>query len=252
MTKFVVTVLILALGYFAFLKRTEPPKEIKIEETAATQAVIAEESATEQIVITARIPIGAALSNVETPVSAVTETAELDNDTELITERDEPKDNVDQTVIANEKKLAAAKTGPEVFELLQKLRIRMKKLSEISTVANTQNYARFFGTYEGPVVNRRQESVYTLKIVIKQNPDPAMPTIFGNFEINKGKDGIVKADFNGDFGMQLVGRDGLVISDTNERNNFQLYKLDNGMVAGTYYERRKASYRAYKFILKNK
>lgn len=242
MTKFFVAVLILALGYFVFLKRTEPPKEIKIEEPAIQQQTIATESSL----------IVAAVSNTVTPVSAVIGTAEPDNDTELIAEKDEPADNVDQTIIANEKKLVAAKTGPEVFELLQKLRIRMKKLSEISTVANTQNYARFFGSYEGPVVNRRQESVYTLKLVIKQNPDPAMPTISGSFEINKGKDGIVKADFNGDFGMQLVGRDGLVISDTNERNNFQLYKLDNGMVAGTYYERRKASYRAYKFILKNK
>ena len=252
MGKFFVAVLILALAYFVFLKRTEPPKEVKIEKVAVPQAMIAEEPAAQQTVIAERIPIGAAVSNVETPMSAVAEAAELDNDTELITAINEPKDNVDQTVIANEKKLAAAKTGPEVFELLQKLRIRMKKLSEISTVAKTQNYARFFGTYEGPVVNRKQESVYTLKLVIKQNPDPAMPTIFGNFEINKGKDGIVKADFNGDFGMQLVGRDGLVISDTNERNNFQLYKLDNGMVAGTYYERKKASYRTYKFILKNK
>ena len=123
----------------------------------------------------------------------------------------------------------------------------MKKLSSISTVAKTENYAKFFGSFEGPVINRRNESVYTLKLEIKQTSN-----ISGTFEVNKGKDGVVKGGFNGDFGMQLVGRDGLVISDTGENNNFQLYKMDNGMVAGTYYERRKASYRAYRFILKNK
>jgi len=246
MTKFFVAVLILALGYFVFLKRTEPPKEVQ------AQPIETQKPAVQQTTITRMIPLSSATTNAETPASAVVETAVLEAETELIAEKDEPKENVDQTVIANEKKLAQAKTGSEVFELLQKLRIRMKKLSEISTVANTQNYAKFFGNFEGPVVNRRNESVYNLKLQIRQNPDPQAAYINGSFDIDKAKDGKVKGYFNGDFGMQLVGRDGLVISDATESNNFQLYKLDNGMIAGTYYEKRKASYKVYKFILKRK
>ena len=244
MTKFVIAILVLVLAYFAFHTRTEPPKEVQVEEVSKIETSEPELIQTKEIVT---VPLSSATTIVEASVSApVLETAEVETETEAVIEKDEPRENVDQTVIANEKKLAASSSAAEVFELLQKLRIRMKKLSEISTVGKTADYAKFYGIFEGTVVNRRGESVYTLKLEIKD------AQIDSNFEINKGKNGKVKGYFNGDYGMQLVGRDALVISDATESNNFQLYKLDNGMVAGTYYEKRKASYRTYKFILKKK
>lgn len=255
MGKLLIAVLILVLGYFAFLKRTEPPKQVQAAEDQIEQIPMTHNpsvSSPSQSTVSAPVSASVALVATDSMVGDEGSLSDEDGTGELAKEKDEPRENVDQTVIANEKRLAASTSSAEVFDLLQNLRIRMKKLSTISTVANTSNYAKFFGSYEGPVVNRKQESVYNLKLEIKQNPDPAMPTISGSFELDKGKDGKVKGDFNGDFGMQLVGRDGLVISNTLEMNNFQLYKLDNGMLAGNYYEKRRASYKAYKFILKRK
>lgn len=256
MGKLLIAVLVLVLGYFAFFKHAEPPKQVQTAEDQIEQIPKPHNPSVSSLSqSTVSAPISAAVALVATDSVVVGDEGSLSDEGgtgELAEEKDEPRENVDQTVIANEKRLAASTSSAEVFDLLQNLRIRMKKLSTISTVANTSNYAKFFGSYEGPVVNRKQESVYNLKLEIKQNPDPAMPTISGSFELDKGKDGKVKGDFNGDFGMQLVGRDGLVISNTLEMNNFQLYKLDNGMLAGNYYEKRRASYKAYKFILKRK
>ena len=232
MTKILIALFVVGVaGYFFVQKRVAPPKDVTaVKEVIAPEDAQAQPEEPSEIQNTPLYHVNMdAVSTTVAPPSMddladaakeLETSAGTDKKDEPDEEADIPRENVDQTVIANEKKLAAANSGAEVFELLQKLRIRMKKLSSISTVAKTENYAKFFGSFEGPVINRRNESVYTLKLEIKQTSN-----ISGTFEVNKGKDGVVKGGFNGDFGMQLVGRDGLVISDTGENNNFQLYKI---------------------------
>lgn len=252
MTKFFVAVLILALAYFVFLKRAEPPKEIIISEEIPDKEGLSlspqadPSQALDRIKKETTIQFVSATSVTENPLPL--STTEEQSASETLTETDEPRENVDQTVIGNEKRLAASSSSAEVFDLLQKLRIRIKKLGETSTEATAKNFAPFIGSFEGSVVNRRQESVYGLKLEIKSVANG----IAGKFQIDKVKDGKVSGQFNTDSGVQLVGRDGLVINSDDEKNYFQLYKLDNGYIAGTYYERRTRSFRNYKFILKNR
>lgn len=245
MNKLLIAVFVLGIAYFAYHKRSQAfSKEVE-----KVDVVLQPEVSANRVAVSATTTATSATTDTEmaTTAESIQESEATD---ESATEIDEPKENVDQTVIANEKRLASSKSATEVFELLQKLRIRIKKLGAIATNANAESYAKFVGTYEGPVLNRRQESVYKLKLVIKQNDESGMPQISGSFVIDKAKDGIVKGEFKDDFGVQLVGRDGLVINSADEKNYFQIYRLDNSYIAGTYYEKKTRSFKVYRFILR--
>ncbi|AZZ38074.1 hypothetical protein CIK05_15115 [Bdellovibrio sp. qaytius] len=251
MTKFFIAVLALALAYFAFVKRTEPLKEIKSEETVQSET---QEQPTQQSAITARIPIGQAVTNLETPASATLETTTLqdenDKENELAPEVDQPRENVDQTIISNEKKLAGAHSSQEVIDLLRKLRFRLKNLDGISTTVTARDYAKFWGSYEGSVVNNRNEVLFGLKINLNAASD-TNSKIIGKYQIAKPGLPPTTREFYDEFSAQLAGRDGLVIGSP-DGHNFQLYKLDNGYLAGNYYEKTGRRIRTYRFILKNK
>lgn len=245
MAKIFFVLLALVAAYFVFQKRTDPPKEVQVTEEAV-----------EPTTMPARIIIASATVSAEISVSATTEIitsnaeAEIEKDSEVYLEKDEPRENVDQTVIANEKRLASSRSAAEAFELLSKLRIRIKKLSDISVQASPKEYEKFYGKYEGPVLNRRQESVYNLSFEVKPNPAGSTSKVSVQYFIGKVGDKATTGLWADENGYELVGRDGLVIQGG--ASYFQIYKLDNGYLAGSYYEKRKASYRVYRFLLKPK
>ena len=252
MTKFVIAILVLVLAYFAFHTRTEPPKEVQVEEISEIET---EEHAVVQTQETATIPVSSVTTSAETPVSAAAVVvAEADVEAEeSIVEKDEPRENVDQTVIANEKKLAEVKSAEEAFELLRKLRLRIKKLSEISVPAKASDYVKFWGSYEGPIMNNRNELIYNFNLTLEEELDDTAPRMKGSYNLKAPDKPSKGYTFSGrEFGARLVGRDSLVITSRNEDRYFQLYKLDNGHLAGNYYEKKTRSYRVYRFILKKK
>lgn len=257
MGKFLSAVLILVLAYFAFLKRTEPPKEVpapeeeQVEkfEITSPQPV----SGTPQSSVTSA-PVSATTIPFTTADSLVGDEGSLPDDVDSSGElaKDEPKENVDQTVIGNEKRLAEAKSAQEVFELLRKLRIRPRKLGDISTQATEKDYSKFWGSYEGSALNNRNEVIYGLKINFTA-PAPGVTTdILGKFQLSKPGVPINEDTFSSVRGLQLIGRDGIVFGVGNAGSYFQLYKLDNGYLAGNYYEKSSRRTRTYRFVLKNK
>lgn len=257
MGKLLVAVLILVLSYFAFFKRTEPPKEIQANTEQVEQITITHNSAVSSTShITSSSPVSTTTALVATDSTFGGEGAlpdEADGSGELAKEKDEPTENVDQTVIANEKRLAEARSAQEVFELLRKLRIRPKKLNEISTPAISKDYSKFWGSYEGPVLNNRQEVIFNFNIELKEDVSNGQSRIAGGYQmLTPGKPAKGFAFSSNQFGVQLVGRDALVINGLADGSYFQFYKLDNGYLAGNYYEKTSRRTKTYRFVLKNK
>ncbi len=255
MGKFLSAVLILVLAYFAFLKRTEPPEEVPAPEEHTEQFDITpapQVTSAPQAVASAPVSATIALTGTDSELGDEGSLSEeADGSAELI--KDEPKENVDQTIIGNEKRLAEAKSAQEAFDLLRKLRLRIRKLSDISVPATPKDYSKFWGSYEGPVVNNRQEVVFNFKIELKEETSNGQSRIAGNYQILKPgypAQGYIFSESQ--FGVQLVGRDALVINSTKQDSYFQFYKLDNGYLAGNYYDRSSKKRRTYYFILKNK
>lgn len=255
MGKFLGAVLILVLAYFAFLKRTEPPKEVPAPEEQAEQFEIippsSVSSAPQAVSSAASISATTALNATD---SVFGEEGSLSDDADESGElaKDEPKENVDQTIIGNERRLAEAKSAQEVFELLRKLRIRPRKLGDISTAATAKDYSKFWGSYEGSALNNRNEVIYGLKIDLVAPADGAKSNVIGNYQLNKAGQAPSKHEFSSANGVQLVGRDALVIETPQGQSYFQFYKLDNGYLAGNYYEKISRRTRTYRFVLKNK
>lgn len=253
MGKFLSAVLVLVLAYFAFLKRTEPPKEVPASEEQVEQFVMTSPptvSSTLQATVSAPVSTTTTLNATD---SVLGDEGSLPDDTdgfgELAKEKDEPKENVDQTVIGNEKRLAEAKSAQEVFELLRKLRIRPRKLGEISTAATAKDYSKFWGAYEGSALNNRNEVIYTLKIELKAATNEK---VVGKYQIAKPGEPPITHELYSEFGVQLVGRDALVIESPDGKSHLQFYKLDNGYLAGNYYEKTSRRTKTYRFVLKNK
>lgn len=248
MGKFLSAVLILALAYFTFLKRTEPPKEVPAPEEQVEQIAITHNpsvSSTPRIVVSAPV---STITTLNATDSVLGDEGSLQDDVDV-----SPIENVDQTVIGNEKRLAEAKSAQEVFDLLRKLRLRIKTLADISVPAAPKDYSKFWGSYEGPVMNNHQEVMFNFKITLKEELVDGRPRISGNYQILKPGDTPKGYTFNdNEFGVQLVGRDALVINSLKQEQYFQFYKLDNGYLAGNYYDRSSKKRRTYYFILKNK
>lgn len=253
MGKFLSAVLVLVLAYFAFLKRTEPPKEVPAPEEKAEKL---EATPSPPVSSTPQVPATSATNTTALTAtdSLVGEEGSLPDEADVSGElvKDEPKENVDQTVIGNEKRLAEAKSAQEVFELLRKLRIRPRKLGDISTEATVKDYSKFWGSYEGSALNNRNEVIYGLKINLVAPADGAKSNVIGSYQLNKAGQAASKHEFSSDNGVQLVGRDALVIETPQGQSYFQFYKLDNGYLAGNYYEKTSRRTRTYRFVLKNK
>lgn len=254
MGKFLTAVLILVLAYFTFLKRTEPPKEVDVAEPEVEQATVTHHSVVSipTLDVASQVTSVTAFTATDSAVGAEGSLPDEVDTLGTVNKKDEPRENVDQTIVANEKRLTSARSAAEVLELLHKLRIRMKKLEDLSSPATVKDYAKFLGSYEGSVLNRRQESVYNLRLEIKQIWENGKSQITGNYKLQKPTSEQLSGEFKDNFGVTLIGRDALVIYSPDQQNYFQIYKMDNGYLAGSYYEKGKASYKLYRFILKNK
>lgn len=256
MGKFLGAILILVLAYFAFLKRTEPPKEVPAPEEQTEQVEISPPpqpvSSPLQSVVTS-VPVSVVTTALAATDSVLGDEGSLPDDAdgsgELV--KDERKDNVDQTIIGNEKRLAEARSATEVFELLRKLRVRPRKLGEISAVADAEDFAKFWGIYEGSVLNNRNEIIYTLKIELRKPSEDNLKTV-GKYQIAKSGTAPTTHDLYSELAVQLVGRDSLVIENPDQQRHFQFYKLSNGYLAGNLYEKPSRRTRTYHFVLKNK
>lgn len=253
MGKILAAVLILVFAYFAFLKRKEPPKEVHVAEQEVEQIAVTHHSvvsATGAVSAAAGVASTTAMTGVD---SAGGDEGSLSEDADTqgtINEKDEPKENVDQTIIGNEKRLEASKSAQEVFELLRKLRIRPKKLGEISAPA--KDLSGFWGSYEGSALNNRNEVIYGLKIDLTAPGDGSKANVVGGYQLSKTGSAPVKSNFPADSAVQLVGRDSIVLSTADGQSYFQMYKLENGYLAGNFYEKSTRRMRTYRFVLKNK
>ncbi len=248
MNKLLIAVFVLGIAYFAYHKRSQA---VSITEVSADKTV-SEEALAKPIqleVTAARVTVSATVTT-SAPIESIESMQENEVTDEAIVERDKLKENVDQTVIANEKKLAGARSSQEVIDLLRQLRFRLKNLNAISASVTAIDYAKFWGSYEGSVVNNRNEVLFGLKINLKAASD-TNSKIIGKYQIAKPGQPPTTHEFYDEFSAQLIGRDGLVIGSP-DGHHFQLYKLDNGYLAGNYYEKTGRRTKTYRFILKNK
>lgn len=260
MIKLLIAALVLVSAFFVFLKRKEPPKEVQVKEEAVIKATEPEEPEESEISQTPIDSYRVSMATSTTVAPATTEdlaaaVQELQASSgpvanEDAEEKDEPRENVDQTVVGNEKKLAAARSAEEVYDLLHKLRIRPKKLGEISKPAAANDYSKFWGSYEGSALNNRNEVVYAMKIDLVPPASGAKSNVIGKYQLAKSGSAPSVNEFTGDNGAQLVGRDAIVIAAGKGESHFQLYKLDNGYLAGNYYEKTSRRLRTYRFVLK--
>lgn len=255
MGKLLVAVIIVFLGYFVFIKRKVPPKEIQVTEQQEEQpdTKTAELPKAQPAINTPGSTASLERMKTETAMAVVSAPTQVSDDIDENSEqKDEIKENVDQTVIGNEKRLAEAKSAEEVFDLLRKLRIRPKNLDNISKEATMKDFSKFWGSYEGSALNNRNEVIYGLKINLAAPAQGVVSDIIGKYQLSKPSTPVVESDLSTVRGVQLIGRDGIVFGVGNAGSYFQLYKLDNGYLAGNYYEKTSKRTRTYRFVLKNK
>lgn len=252
MNKLLIAILGLGIaGYFFIYKRPPAiPKEVKVveEQTKPVSELVVEQPLDTQV--TTHLASAVAITSSTGEVSE--EISETESSEETSVEREEPKENVDQTVIANEHRLTTSRSADEIFELLRKIRFRTRNFDQVTTIAAAKDFLKFLGSYQGGVLNNRGEVAFIFRLQLKESSYGGKPIFSGKHEVIKpGEPPIITELLGNTFAYQLVGRDSLVIYGT-DNNYVQLYKMDNGYLAGNFYDKSSKRTRTYRFILEKK